>query len=203
MPSTAPVTGQLASASARASEVGDPDDAVLVEEKVRGLDVPVDQTAPVRVLEAGRDLAAHVRRLRRGQPDPGVEHPPQRAADKQLQDHEGDAVVLTPVVDGHDVGVVERGGELGLGSEPAQETDVVGRPAWSTLTRRAGAAYVVGVYALPLRPLRSNRAGDSGRRERPTRSATVLRQPSNHATGHRLAGALDAQKCRSATRSRR
>ena len=43
---------------ARETEVGDADDAVLVEEEVRGLDVAVQDPACVRVLERRRDVAA-------------------------------------------------------------------------------------------------------------------------------------------------
>ncbi len=75
--------------------------------------------------ELRTDEAADVAGLRRRQLQPCIEHPPQRATLEQLDDHERDALVLAPVVDGHHVRVVERGGELGLRAEPAEEPGVV------------------------------------------------------------------------------
>ena len=121
------------------AEVGDAHDAVLVEEEVGRLDVAVHEPAAVRVLERRGDLAADVRGLRRREPDAGVEHPAQRAALEQLEDHERDAVVLAPVVDGHDVRVVQRRRELGLGAEPAQEARVVRKARVEDLDRDASA----------------------------------------------------------------
>ena len=72
----------------------------------------------------------------------------------------GMPVVLTPVVDGHDVGVVERGGELGLGPEPAQEPDIVGKARMEHFDRDAAAQPdVVGdvhaaARAAPIEPSR-------------------------------------------------
>ena len=95
--------------------------------------------AGVRVLEALGDLAADVRRLRRGEPAAGVEQGPQRAAREELEHHERHAGVLAPVVDGDDVGMVQRGGELGLGPEPAQEPGVLGEGPVEHLDRDAPA----------------------------------------------------------------
>ena len=64
-----------------------------------------------------------------GRPTAGraaVEDGPQAAALQVLGDQERQ-VVLAPVVDGHEVGVVERGRGLGLGLEAAQERGVVGQ----------------------------------------------------------------------------
>ena len=63
-----------------------------------------------------------------------VEHRPQAAAAEELGDEEGH-VVLAPVVDGQHVGVVEAGGDLGLGLEPAEERRVVGEARVQHLDR--------------------------------------------------------------------
>ena len=76
-----------------------------------------------------------------------VEHGPEAAAGQVLEHQEGDVAVgvLAPVVDGHDVGVVERRGGPGLGLEAAQEGGVVGQRVVQHLHRDAAAeAHVVG-----------------------------------------------------------
>src|SRR4029079_11561642 len=52
--------------------------------------------------------------------------PAQAAAGEELEHHERD-LVLTPVVDRHDVGVVERRRHLGLGPEAPEEPGVLGQ----------------------------------------------------------------------------
>ncbi len=99
---------------------------MLVEQEVGGLDVAVQHAARVRVLERGGDVAPDPRRLGQCQERLLVEHRPQRAALEQLQHHEGH-VVVAPVVHGHDVRVVQRRRELGLGPEPAEERGVLGQ----------------------------------------------------------------------------
>jgi hypothetical protein len=117
---------------------------VLVEEEVGGLDVAVHQPAHVRVVERGGHLPADVRGLRGRQPVVTVEHAAQAAAFEQLEDHERQ-LVLAPVVDGHDVRMVQRGRELSLGPKPPEETGVVGERGMEDLDRHAAAeADVVG-----------------------------------------------------------
>ena len=65
----------------------------------------------------------------------GVEHVPQAAAAQQLEDEEGGAAVLTPVVDADDVGVLEGGDGLGLGPEAAEEGLVLGQCRMQDLDR--------------------------------------------------------------------
>jgi hypothetical protein len=126
------------------AEVGDAHDAVLVEQEVGGLDVAVDEAAGVRVLERGRDLAPDVGRLRRRAAGTGVEEAAQAAPLEQLEDHERDLVVA-PVVDRHDVGVVQGRGDLGLGAEPPEEAPVVGEAGVEDLHRHPPAQlHVVG-----------------------------------------------------------
>jgi hypothetical protein len=117
---------------------------VLVEQQVRGLDVTVDQPAGMRVRKRGGDVPAGVGGLRRRQPDALVEHAPEAAAREELEHHERDGV-LAPVEDRHHVRVVERGGELGLGAETAEEPGVVGQRPVQNFHRDATAeAHVVG-----------------------------------------------------------
>ena len=87
----------------------------------------------MRVLERRRDVAADARGLRHREQRPLVEHRAQAAALEQLEHHERN-VVFAPVVDGDDVGMVQRRGELGLGPEATQERGVSASAACSTLT---------------------------------------------------------------------
>ena len=125
MPNTAPA-GSVHDASARAreAEVGDAHATVLVEEQVGRLHVAVHDSPRVRVVERIGDVAADARGLRGAQEVAAVEHRAQAAAFEQLDDHER-LLVLAPVVDRHDVRVVQRGRDLGLGAEPAQEAGVL------------------------------------------------------------------------------
>jgi hypothetical protein len=117
---------------------------VLVEQQVRRLDVTVDQPTGVRVRQRGGDVPAGVRGLRRRQPNALVEHSSETAAREELEDHERDGV-LAPVEDRHHVRVVQRGGELGLGAEAAEEPGVVGQRPVQHLHRDATAqTHVVG-----------------------------------------------------------
>ena len=118
------------------TEVGDADDAVLVEEEVRGLDVAVQDPACVRVLERRRDVATDPGGLRHAEERLPVEHRPEAAALEQLEHHERH-VVLAPVVDGDDVRMVQRGRDLRLGPEPAEERRVLGQRRVQHLDRDA------------------------------------------------------------------
>ena len=60
----------------------------------------------MRVLERGGHLATDVGGLRGRAPGPGVEQAAEAPTLQQLEDHEGHLVVA-PVVDRHDVGVVQ------------------------------------------------------------------------------------------------
>ena len=79
----------------------------------------------------------------------GVERPvgldglPQAAALDVLHDDEVRAVFLAPVEDGHDVGVVEVGGGLGLPPEPLHEGRVAGELGEQHLERDAAVEELV------------------------------------------------------------
>ena len=107
------------------AEVGDAQAAVLAEEQVGGLDVPVDHAAAVRVVEPAAGLQADQEGLRRAEQPAPVEHGAQAPAAEVLEHQVGDVLVGSPVEDGHDVGMAERGRGLGFGLEAAQERAVL------------------------------------------------------------------------------
>ena len=127
VPTTEPAGSvQLASASAACqTEVGDSQDAVLVEEQVRRLDVAVHEPAHVCILERRGDLGANVDGLGGSQVFARVEQASQAPAAQQLEHHERH-VVIAPVVDRHHVRMVQGGGDLCLGAEAPEEAGVVG-----------------------------------------------------------------------------
>ena len=86
----------------------------------------MDEAAPVGVLEGPARFEADEQGLARREPAAQVEHAAEAAPGEVLGDEVGGAVVLAPVVDGEDVGVVQGGGGLGLGAEAADEALVVG-----------------------------------------------------------------------------
>jgi hypothetical protein len=89
----------------------------LAEQDVARLDVAVDEPGAVRRVEGGGRLGDDARGAARFErtvlADEGTQV---RAGDVAHRD-EGDAVLLARVVDGDDVGVVERGGDLRLAEE--------------------------------------------------------------------------------------
>ena len=107
------------------AEVEDLDAAVLRDEEVLGLQVPVDDAFLVRGREAMRDLRRVVDRLALREPAAG-EDGAQRLAFEELLDDVRRAVHLPDVVDGGDVGVVEDPGGLGLLLEAAQAVGIGG-----------------------------------------------------------------------------
>ena len=112
--------GRLGEGASQA-EVGDAQAAVLAEEEVGRLHVAVHEAAAVGVVEAPRDLQPDEEHLRQAEPHPLVEDSPQAAAAEVLGDDVRGAVVVAPVVDGDDVGVVQGRGRLRLGTEAPKE----------------------------------------------------------------------------------
>ena len=105
-------------------EVEDLDVLVPGDEDVLGLEVAVDDALRVGGRQTFGDLDAVLHRP----PDGHVALPKplaQGAALEQLGHDEGDAVVLSDVVDGHDVGVIEGAGGAGLPFEPAEPGRIV------------------------------------------------------------------------------
>ena len=85
------------------------------------------RTRPTIAVEARARISHGDREgVGRRQPVTPVEEAAEAPALEKLQHHEG-RFILPPVVDGHDVGMVERGGQLGLGAEAAEEPGVVGQ----------------------------------------------------------------------------
>ena len=91
--------------------------ALRRQHDVVGLDVAVDDAAPMNVLERIRDLAEDVARTARGHRDGALVG--QRLALDKLHDHvRAEGLVLAEVDDRDDVGVADLARELGLLVEP-------------------------------------------------------------------------------------
>ena len=76
--------------------------------------------------EGRRDLCCDLRCLARFDRALGAEDVAQCAPLDVLHDDEVRAILLSPVVDADDVGVVERGGRLGFATEPFHERRIAG-----------------------------------------------------------------------------
>ena len=107
--------------SASHAEVGDPQAALRVEEKIRRLHVSVHQPARVRVGQASSCLTTDPHSLLWAHCDPGVKEILERSTGEQLGDQIRHAVLFTPVIDLEDGGMVERGHCSSLGLESLQE----------------------------------------------------------------------------------
>lgn len=82
----------------------------------------------MRIVQGSAHGQDHTTGLVRSEAVPG-EPRPQRPARHQLHDEKAEAVPLDVVVDGDDVGMVERGDELRLGHEPGLDGRVGGKSA--------------------------------------------------------------------------
>ena len=196
---------QLASASARASpKSATRDDAVLVEQEVGRLDVAMQHIARVRVLQRRRDVATDAGRLGDGQQRTLIEHRPEAAALQELEHHERH-VVLAPVVDRDDVGVVQRRGELRLGPEPSQECRVVGQRGVEHLHRDLSAQpLVVGDVDAAARAGTDRTVQQVTTGEHPARkevARNTSRHPT-HGTGTDPCARVTARRCETALSGR-
>jgi hypothetical protein len=109
------------------TEVGDAEATVGVEQQIGRLDVPMDETTSVGVVETGGRFDPDLDGLFRREQDTGVERLAQAAAGQVLQHQVRLVLLLAPVVDLEDVGVVEGGHRPGLGPEPLEEGSVAGQ----------------------------------------------------------------------------
>jgi len=91
---------------------------ILVQHDVLGLDVPVDEAAPVGVVERPDDLSRDLQRLRHGQPVLRVEPAAERGPLHVRHHVVDEAVRLAGVVEGEDVRMRQRRGDLDLDEEP-------------------------------------------------------------------------------------
>ena len=115
------------------AEVGHPYPSLLVEEKVRRLDIPVHQPPGMGVGQALCDLGAQMGGLGVAETDPAVEQVAQRSAPQVLQHQVGTVGVLAPVEDPQHMGVVQRRHRAGLGAEALEERLVAGQPGLKDL----------------------------------------------------------------------
>ena len=102
------------------------------------------EAATVRVLESPGGLHADQQRLGRCQSPPEVEHASQGPATEILRDEVRD-IALAPVVDRHDVWVVQRGSRASFGVESLEERSIVCEGVVQDLDRDASTQrHVVG-----------------------------------------------------------
>ena len=113
--------------SFRQAEVEDLQAAVVGDEDVLGLEIPVRDSVLVRGGQAARDLQCVLHRLA-ARDRTGGEAVPQRFAGEELRDRVDDAVVRTEVVDAEEIRVREGGDGFGLALE-ARERGGVRREA--------------------------------------------------------------------------
>ena len=107
-------------------EVCDLDVPVGGHEDVAGLDIAVDEPVAVCKSEGCRNVGGDLCGTVGMQRPLGTEDLGEAATLDVLHDDEVGALLLAPVVDAHDVGVVEVGGRLRLAAEPFHEVRVVG-----------------------------------------------------------------------------
>ena len=108
------------------AEVGHLHVAVVAHENVGGLDVAVHHVVAVCIGKGASDVASHHGGIASGETSLLAKNGGQGAALHVLHCHEIGIAGLAPVVDGHDVGVVQASHGLGLAAEALDEVGVDG-----------------------------------------------------------------------------
>ena len=128
--------GQQASLGVlRQAEVGDVDDALVVQQDVRGLHVAVDEVLRVEGVEPLAGLAAHPDGERQVDRAVALDHLGERAATDEPLGQIGDALLLARVEDRHDVVVRDGLGDARLALEALAEDGVAGEVGLDELER--------------------------------------------------------------------
>jgi len=107
------------------AEVGEPGIAVVVDDDVRGLHVPVDHSRVVRRLERQRPLVEDIGDLIGAEWRPLLDDRRQGLALDELHDEVCRSGTFAEVVHRGDVGVLQARAVSGLGAEPLEEALVV------------------------------------------------------------------------------
>ena len=144
MPTSCPLSVESPPSCLLDAEVGQVRVAVLVEQHVAGLDVPVHEPAAVGGVERVGDLGEQGEGALRAEPALALE---QRAQVAALHVAHGDIelpVVLAGLVDGDDARVLQGGGEPGLLQEAAPEPLVLGELRRDQLQRDGALEAEVG-----------------------------------------------------------
>src|SRR5207244_1435025 len=123
--------------------VRDLEDAVLAQQQVLRLDVPMHEPGVVRVLQSDRRLACERGGLAGRELAPAREQVRERLAGDVLHDDERTAVVLAGVVHLHDVGMRQPRSEPRLAYEALAEVAVTGEVLREELDRNRAAELTV------------------------------------------------------------
>jgi hypothetical protein len=97
----------------------------VVEQQVRGLDVPVDDAVTVRVVEATGRLEQAIDRLLDRQPPLLADDRGQVLSGNVFHDQEVRSLHLVGIVGGDDVGMAQPGGRLDLAKKPLQSNRIL------------------------------------------------------------------------------
>ena len=117
------------------TEVGQVGVVLLAEQDVRRFDVAMDEAMAVGGVERPAELRHDAGRPLGSEAPLGADERAQVGPVDVAHDDEQHAVVLARVVDGEDVGVLDRGGGLGLGHEALAKVRVVGEARADDLQR--------------------------------------------------------------------
>jgi hypothetical protein len=105
----------------RDAEIGQQQAAIGMQQQVGGFHVAVNDAMLVGVVERAGDLVDVGQRLRDGERALPRQQLGERAIGQVGHDEIGEVVLLAKLIDRHDVGMVERGGRVGLAPEARQE----------------------------------------------------------------------------------